>query len=290
MPEQVDQDRYVISFDCESTGLSVYKDQIVELGATVYRWTASACTFKSCGSFAQYARPTVARMSKKASQITGITAEQLAPHDTIGTVLAAFKDFVEQACPDRDVPRVLVSYNGFAYDLPIMVAELERIASGRSLAYFRELHVEWALDMLPLCRQRLDSSRMVRKANGACSYRLGDVYMSVCQKALQGAHGALADSEAVMRIMQCSELRACLRSELAPEEDTEQDRGTMENTMTLVRGIRDKIDRMSRKREAQGVCDMITTFKRRRTSAVEISQTAHEENKREKKRVARRKE
>ena len=31
---------YLISMDCESTGLSVYADQIVELGAVIYLWDA----------------------------------------------------------------------------------------------------------------------------------------------------------------------------------------------------------------------------------------------------------
>jgi hypothetical protein len=124
-----------------------------------------------------------------------------------------------------------VSYNGFQYDIPLVVAELERGKVGSALPYFRQLKIGRTVDVLPLGRSTLDTVCLKRRKNGSCSYRLGDVYESLCHCVLDGAHGALADCRAVLRILDCTELSKVFSSTLT---DKDLDIRTTRNIMQLV--------------------------------------------------------
>lgn len=227
---------YLIAFDCESTGLSIYNDQVVELGAIVNLWDSDQNSMETVGTFAEYARPTKTHMSTKAEEITGISMNFLKDKPTIGTVLDKFNTFINETCNIECVKRILVSYNGFSYDVPIIINELERIRSDSSLTYFRSLRIDHTLDMLHFCRSHLDTSKLVRKANGSCSYKLGDVYMAMCHTPLSNAHGALVDSKAVLEIMAVDDVQ-CKLSEFT---DDIKDCDHCKNPMTLVRSILSK--------------------------------------------------
>ena len=222
---------YIISFDCETTGLSVARDQIVEFGAVVRLWDTDG-DIQELAPFAMYCRPTVATMSRRASEITGITMSSLDKHPTIKTVLESFKDHLEVVCADPDIPRVLVSYNGFAYDIPIVVAEAERCGLSAT-TYFRELRIQTSVDVLLFGREVLDATCLVRKANGKCSYRLGDVYVACCKRPLLNAHGAVADSRAVLDILGCADVQCRFHALLADSVG----RKCVTNPMVLIRAI-----------------------------------------------------
>ena len=227
---------YLISFDCESTGLSIYNDQVVELGAVVNLWDIDQNSMQTIGTFAEYARPTKTQMSNKAAEITGISMDFLQDKSTIDSVLQKFNTFINKTCDQENVKRILVSYNGFSYDVPIIVHELERLRTESSLSYFRSLRIDHALDMLHFCREHVDTSKLVRKANGSCSYKLGDVYMSMCHTPLSNAHGALVDSRAVLDIIAVEDVQ-CKLSEFI---DDIKDCQHCKNPMTLVRNILSK--------------------------------------------------
>jgi DNA polymerase III epsilon subunit-like protein len=224
---------YLISFDCETTGLSVIKDQIVEFGAIIQLWDSVSLEIVSLPSFAQYAKPTtVGGMTKRAEEITGITTHSLQSKPPIKEVLADFLIHLEQVCNDLDITRLLLSYNGFAYDIPLVVAEIERYG-GSSISYFRQLRIRSAVDVLPLGRTCLDTTTLKRKANGSCSYKLGDVYFSVCNCTLENAHGALADSQAVLDIVHGEGLCGFFQTLVSDLSET----NACKNPMILVRAI-----------------------------------------------------
>jgi DNA polymerase III alpha subunit (gram-positive type) len=227
---------YLISFDCESTGLSVYKDQIVEFGAVFSLWDSSTGDTTELPAFSEYAKPTIKTMCKKAEEITGITMESLRTMSSINKVLDNFMKHVNTVCDDTDIPRLLLSYNGFSYDIPLVVAEIERYG-GSSTVYFRQLRIQHTIDILPFSRTCIDTSLLRRKANGSCSYKLGDVYASVCKRTLKNAHGALADSRAVLDILQCTDIQPSFQSLVAEAPDNQQCR----NPMALVRTIVSRI-------------------------------------------------
>ena len=256
---------YLISFDCESTGLSAYSDQIVEFGAVFRIWDAATGVSTDLPSFAEYAKPTVRTMCKKAEEITGISMASLQSKASIHTVLNNFMKHVDLVCDDVDIPRLLLSYNGFSYDIPLMVAEIERYGES-AVVYFRKLRIQHAIDVLPFGRACIDTSILRRKANGSCSYKLGDVYSSVCQGPLLNAHGSLADSKAVLDILDCPEIQTCFQSLVTESPENKQ----CQNPMILVRTI---VSRIAAKNGAvavksRRVLDMVRTYNEKKRKRV----------------------
>lgn len=250
---------YVISFDCESTGLSVLQDQIVELGAVTQLWDTVSGDIVDLPPFTRYARPTLKSMCGRAEEITGITMDMLRDKPAIRAVLDEFRVHLDTICPDAGIPRILVSYNGFAYDLPLVVAELER--SGCAKGFFRQLRIERAIDVLLFGKSCLDTTRLRRKANGACSYKLGDVYSSLCGRALDGAHGALADSRAVLKILSQDTIAGKFRELMtAPDRDD----ACCRNPMAVVREALDKVRHRPKRGQSRTISDMLQRHKRAR--------------------------
>ena len=195
-------DVYVLSLDCEATGLSKYTDQIVELGLTIYRFKSTTRTFQELKPFRSYVRPTLLKMSKGATEITGITNDSLDNEAIISIVLDNMLTHINTVCEDTTLERCLVAYNGIGYDIPLLVSELSRYT--KPLVYFRKMKLSYFVDVLFWSRQHLDKTYLLRRANGRCSYKLGDIYKVVCGKKLQGAHGALEDCRAVVDILKTS--------------------------------------------------------------------------------------
>lgn len=248
---------YLISIDCESTGLSVYNDQIVEFGGAVTLWDSDTGSMEDLDGFREYVKPTIATMSKKASEITGIQNDMLEHSPHARTVLQHFVEHINTVCKEN-YQRLLLSYNGFKYDIPLICNELERIDEAYALKYFRQLCIAYTIDVLPFCIDELDTTQLKRKANGSCSYKLGDVYSSICKCPLENAHGALEDSMAVIKILKTDlallERFKCTVSALESCVDTAQ----CKNPMSLVRSIVGK----KRKRGAsQRPIEMIKKFK-----------------------------
>ena len=250
---------YIISFDLESTGLSTYTDQVVEFGAAIVRWDSVTGEMQALESFARYAKPTEAKMGRRAEELTGIRPEDLKGAAPIKAVLDLFRDHLEATC-EEPIPRLLLSYNGFAYDIPMLVAEILRYG-GSPATYFRLLRMESTIDVLPFGRSCFDTSRLVRRANGTCSYRLGDVYQAFCKCPLDGAHGAMADSLAVLDILRAEEVMAPFKA--AVEQCSEMpDCAYRRNPMALVRTIMARIESRSsagRKAGSKRVLDMVGT-------------------------------
>ena len=246
---------YLISFDCESTGLSAYSDQIVELGAVFRLWDSETGVSTDLQSFSEYAKPTVRTMCRKAEEITGISMASLQGKASIQTVLNNFTKHVDMVCDDVDIPRLLLSYNGFSYDIPLMVAEIERYGAS-SIGYFRQLRIQQAIDVLPFGRSCIDTSILRRKANGSCSYKLGDVYSAVCNNPLLNAHGSLADSKAVLDILDYPEIQTCFQSLVSESPENKQ----CQNPMVLVRTIVARIATKNGKMQSRRVVDMVSAY------------------------------
>ena len=250
---------YIISFDTESTGLSTYSDQIVEFGAVLTLWDAETGVSTMLPQFTEYAHPTHATMSRKAVELTGITMASLLGKPPIQTVLDNFLAHVDMVCDDPDVPRLLLSYNGFRYDIPLVVAELER-SGASAIAYFRQLRLQHAIDVLPFGRACIDTSILTRKANGSCSYRLGDVYASVCRCPLVDAHGAISDSQAVLDILHCPEIQVCFQALVAEAPDNNHCQNPMALVRTAVARITAKKSGLGEtKKTSKRVLDMVRT-------------------------------
>lgn len=188
---------YFISIDCEATGLRPYEDQIVQFGAVIEKINDD-CTFDFVGSFCEYVKPTYATMSKGALDVTGITMEMLENKENIQIVLNRFSSYLNSICTSSE-PRILLAYNGIAYDIPLIVADLNRVTNVGT--FFRCLKLDYIVDILLWCRESIDKTCLIRKNNGRCSYTLTDVFMATCKTKLDGAHCALVDCQAVIDIL-----------------------------------------------------------------------------------------
>jgi DNA polymerase III alpha subunit (gram-positive type) len=259
---------YLISFDCETTGLSTERDQIVEFGAAIQTWDSVTNVLVNLESFAHHAKPTVAKMSKKAEEITGISMRMLQDKPNIIAVLDKFLYHVQRICMDTSIPRLFLSYNGFQYDIPLMVLELERHKRS-SVTFFRQLKLHCAVDILHLARLCVDSTCLRRKANGSCSYKLGDVYRSLCSKPLTNAHGALVDSEAVLKLISFPCFQDALRTLLKDGKEHVVDTAHCKNPMGLVRLV---IGRNVKKTsvKTRRVADMMNTYCKKRKLTEEV--------------------
>ena len=249
---------YVISFDVESTGLSTYSDQIVEFGAVFNLWDAETGLSTTLPEFVEYVRPTHATMSRKAEDITGISMASLKDRRSIQKVLEHFMVHTDTVCVDADIPRLLLSYNGFGYDIPMVVAEIERYGES-AVAYFRKLRLQHAIDVLPFGRSCIDTSTLSRKANGTCSYRLGDVYASICRCPLTGAHGAISDSQAVLDILKDPDIQRCFQTLVADAPENNHCQNPMALVRTIVKRIEAKKVGGTKAKTSKRILDMVKT-------------------------------
>lgn len=218
---------YILSIDCEATGLSKFNDQIVEVGLVIYALNPSMHTLELVSQFREFVYPKVAKMSTGATKVTGITMTMLEGKRHCGPVLDSMSEHIQEQCSE-DWERFLITYNGHAFDIPLLVAELHR-AHQSPVQYFRGLKITRSFDLLLWSREHLDTTKLLRKANGRCSYRLGDVYQCVCGHTLDGAHGALADCAALVRLLEFEDYHP-LHTELCLSTS-----GT--NPMVLVRSL-----------------------------------------------------
>jgi DNA polymerase III epsilon subunit-like protein len=221
---------YLLSLDCEATGLSKYADQVTELGVAIYLVRPPFQT-EALAHFCTRVCPTIA-ITRGAQEVTGITNQQLLGQPKIKTALASLLEHVTRVCSE-DYDRHLVAYNGLGYDLPLLVAELQRSGQVPS-EYFRRLRLTSVLDLLYWSKAHLDRTCLRRRKDGQCSYRLGDVYKAACQRPLEGAHGALADCSALVEMMHTPLFQSFRDTVLAPIGDSARPALCL-NPMTVVR-------------------------------------------------------
>ncbi len=196
-----------VSYDLESTGLQVFTDQITEIGAE------SAVLFQDGSflllhrqeplseNFVTYVKCTRA-ICAASQKITGITAAKLINAPTITVALNQFAKYIDDVCKtfDAQLPRILVAYNGTKFDVPMCVAELEH-AGISATKFMRQLRFSYLLDPVLMAREVVDTTLLPRDKNGKPCFKLGGVYEALCGTPLIGAHGALADASAVLKLL-----------------------------------------------------------------------------------------
>jgi DNA polymerase III epsilon subunit-like protein len=247
-------DVYYISLDFESTGLSKVSDQITEIGVCIgHHNRCIDGTIDVIATFSEYVRPTRAEISKGAEIVTGITREMLRDKDTVDQVLPRLAAFIDAHCT-KSIPRVLVAYNGLQFDLPLLVAELSHFTNPEK--FIRSLRLEAVMDPLVWGRTQLDKTKLLRRTNGRCSYKLVDVYKSITGNTLEGAHGATADCRAVLDLMTYSDMK-----EMCPNDFT-TDSDYCRNPHAVVRQCMGTTSKTTTKKRVRTIRDMLTSPKR----------------------------
>lgn len=104
----------VVIFDLETTGLSPYRDEIIQIaGVRMREGRVLEDDF-----FSTYVRPTV-RIPPFISSYTGITNDHVAGAPGVGEALGAFSAFAGDA--------VLIAHNGQRFDMPFIRESCSRV-------------------------------------------------------------------------------------------------------------------------------------------------------------------
>jgi DNA polymerase III epsilon subunit-like protein len=170
-------------WDTESTGFSVYKEQITEIASVAIR----ADTGVEISTFQSYVKPSIP-IGVIASEKTGITAETVANASGFALVCSQFSAWITETLgklEDEDIKAVFVAHNGEKFDLRILFEECARHA--RPFVLERDPGV-FVLDTLEWCRKGLG------RKNGN---RQPDMYLEFTGKPLENAHSAVADTRAL---------------------------------------------------------------------------------------------
>ena len=227
----------VIVFDLETTGLSPTSEHIIQFAAQVVETgnRADDSPFvELIGSarnrkFNQYVKPKKAKVSRKITDLTGITQEDL---DTKGKPFSkVWLEFLEwlQEVSELDKtttatgeatrrPIVLVAHNLRKFDLPFLDAEIRRNDLNTRGDWISSANISTFVDSLQLLKSEdLWSERKagLNLAPDAASRpenkKLGTVYEFVHGRKIVNAHDASSDTDALEEILQSEGLREIWR-------------------------------------------------------------------------------
>ena len=168
----------VIAFDIETTGLS-RRSRVVQFGTT-------DCDTEAL-SFQKLVNPGVP-IPQAAIDVHGITNEAVSTSTNFAAVWGSFLDVFQ--IRDSNTPVVLLSYNGFAFDFPILFFEMLRagIALPETVFY---------ADM----KTHVQKHCFGRIPKGKGNQTLAAVFNRVTNgQAFADAHSALGDAKAIKRL------------------------------------------------------------------------------------------
>jgi DNA polymerase III epsilon subunit-like protein len=188
---------YIVSIDLETTGLS-REDHLTQVAVAIRKGRyGETSTFKSY-IFTDRA------MHDKVIELTKITPEMLLTAPSLDCVLQQVKEFIDTTCTEEGASRVLVAYNGIAFDIPMLAIAMRRIwDKQKTVDWWRSIRFSYLFDPLLYIRTSYaDDTRWSRRTNGNASLKLGDVHFSICQHRIVGAHDALNDCTAVLRVLE----------------------------------------------------------------------------------------
>lgn len=197
----------VVFWDTETTGLNVWKENVIQIGAaarlyTGGKWSRLAETGTTgkkveADEFMRYIK-TDKPLPPVIVELTGIDDETLQREGgEFPEVYGDFKQWLEgmkDLAPGK--PLWMVAHNGKAYDTKILFANEKRRAHKTAGAIFLEAGVSGLVDSLMI-------SRYFYKLNGGegrgC-HKLGALYEAAFGESFE-AHSALEDSRALARLM-----------------------------------------------------------------------------------------
>lgn len=158
----------IIIFDCESTGLSVVKDRIIQLAIIKYFADGREPIERT-----RYINPGIS-IPTNITEITGITDDMVSGQPTFAKLSKGLLDLIG----DSD----FVTYNGNRFDIPLLMEEFERCGV--------------QLDMSS--RRCIDSLRIFHNMEPR---NLRAAMRFYCNEKLDNAHNALADTRATLKVL-----------------------------------------------------------------------------------------
>lgn len=171
-----------VAFDFETTGVSAARDRVVQVGAFGAGIEFNSLVYTS------------KKIADGAHKVHGISAADLKGKPAFGEVLGAFLsecDTARQQHTPRggQAPKVLlVAHNGNAFDFRMLIYEMHRHDVGLDVLRARGVHF-W---------DTLVSARAVNRKG--ISNNLGALFEQVTGDSMVGAHDALFDCKALLRV------------------------------------------------------------------------------------------
>lgn len=190
-------DTLLIFFDTESTGLSCYDEQIVELAAIAIQLKdlAQHKQIRPEQQFCQRVR--AARpIHRRATQCHGIRDRDLSACETFDQVYRKWSAWLLAQRTEASKPVCLIGHNAVRFDIPLLWREMLRCKLDVHTEFQTRLGITQVLDSLPWAKSYFGAM-----ANPPESMKLTALYEYLFRTPLQQAHSALADTLALVRIM-----------------------------------------------------------------------------------------
>ncbi len=160
-------ERPLAIFDLEATGLDVIHDRIVEIAILKVHPDGKQ------ESFEQRINPEMP-IPEEASEIHGIYDKDVANEPTLKAILPKLEAFLS-GCD-------IAGYNSNKFDLPMLAEELLRVESSLDLSQLRHIDVQNIF-------HKMEPRTLVA------------AYLFYCQKNLENAHSAMADTQATWEVL-----------------------------------------------------------------------------------------
>ena len=196
---------YVISFDTETTGLSIYTSEVIQIGFVIHLWVVQEkkITSTTCiGSFCEFVKClSKEEFDPRVIEVTKIKRSMVENAKGFKGVVEAMINYIDKVCTSSEIPRVLMTYNGDAYDIPVMIAELMRHVPN-PMESIKKMKITYNMDILACARKCADPSKLKRNKLGRPSYRLGDLYEAFMGETMTSAHNALGDAIGVLKCVE----------------------------------------------------------------------------------------
>lgn len=178
-----------VAWDTETTGFSIYQEQIIQIGALCIRSHDG-----SESTFCELVKPSCKLVSREIEALTGIEASEVAKAQTFPLVFAQFMKWLQGLVDDhKGHDLVMTANNGHVFDVRILMEECKRNdVAWKGTPLEKSLHFDtkvWRKAWLK--RKKLPKQNLSQ----------GDVYRRLFNTNFPNAHQALGDARALMRIV-----------------------------------------------------------------------------------------
>ena len=184
------QNNLYIFYDLETTGIDTLKDRICQLGAIVHVGDVEILRYES------FVNPSPVKMHPRAAQVTGIAEAQLVSARGFKEVWGDFISRVKSAlCALTCGPIThckFIGHNNDTFDNVLLQAEFQRVGFQFDWSYITQTG-----DTLKAARIAKKSKQLILN-----NLKLGTIYEHITGHALENAHTALADCDAVVKIFE----------------------------------------------------------------------------------------
>lgn len=194
---------YYLFYDTETTSNTATKDDIISLGAVLTEYNYNTRQFDTIDQFHSYVF-TRRRIDPAAQNIHHISPQMIQGQPTFPEAISAFRLWIKKYKKDS-VRMFLVAHNGRRFDDIILYCNFIKHKMDCE-EFFNDINIQGFVDTLPLIKdlsKTMDQHELPRDPEtGKVSFALGVLYRSWCGGGeLEGAHDALVDSEALVKVM-----------------------------------------------------------------------------------------